>query len=250
MIREVKKNGDEDEETARNTKTEHEKNPKMKKRGGWGSCTVPFHTLLVTSLCVAVFYSSSSFSLSLLSPLGSSPWYTVFTASLSHASASHLWFNVAPLAVLGGTYEAINGSVASFFVFWVPSITALLAEAGSSPFPIRLVGASAGVYGTGAAYLSFLLLNWGDVEAPALYLSLFLIVSQAVFVASLLTPPDPDLKVAHLAHAVGALQGFYVGGTASKNVRIVEWERAFHAVCFLCSASTLGAALARALLPF
>lgn len=204
----------------------------------------PIFTLLLSGTSVSLFYLlddpvKHSWSLHVPSNTSATEWWNFFSCQVLHIDEAHLFNNVFILCSVGLIAEIIHGPIPSFVIFWIAGTTGILFEsAWWQSEPVRLLGASAGVYGLCASYLAHLTMNWAETplrKVWTLALCACILFTILVYVMT----DEEDYRVAHYAHVTGFVQGFLVGCIFVVNLRVYRFEHVISASCFLLATSLI-----------
>lgn len=186
---------------------------------------LPVHVVTISAFQIGLFYTVDTVtSFGTYVPITLEEGWRVLTCALAHADAAHLWNNMIVQLTAGSIFEMLHGSIACAAVYWLSSIFGVAFQLALWPVDERivLVGASAAGYGVLAAYAAHLVMNWKETPLRLAWVVSVVFIA-AVEIISYLT--NPESRVAHGAHAGGALYGFCVGLMMVRNVRIIPCER-------------------------
>lgn len=135
------------------------------------------------------------------------PW-TAFTYMFLHADFGHILFNMLSLFFFGPQVEERLGGRRFLILYFISGLTGAAASAVFTPY-VRIVGASAAIFGVMLAFAQFWphsqVLIWGIIPVRARVLVVIMTVLALLGGARLLEP-----NVAHFAHLGGFLGGWLV----------------------------------------
>ena len=181
----------------------------------------PVHTLLLSAVQLVVFWSDSG-SFSALGFRSGDRRASIALALLVHSDWAHLANNLAVQVPVGGLFEALHGTFATAFVFWLGGVFGLSVQALVMQGNVVLGGASPGCLALVSAFAGHLLVNWR--ETPFKWTAVALVSTYAV--ATVVTAVvSPERNVAHVAHLTGLGHGVLGGAAAVRNYVQARWER-------------------------
>jgi membrane associated rhomboid family serine protease len=186
---------------------------------------LPVHVVTISAFQIGLFYTIDTVtSFGTYVPITLEEGWRVLTCALAHADATHLWNNMIVQLTAGSIFEMLHGSIACAIVYWLSSIFGVAFQLALWPADERtvLVGASAAGYGVLAAYAAHLAMNWTETPLRVVWFVSVVFIAAAEVITYL---TNPESRVAHGAHAGGALYGFCVGLMMVRNVRIIPCER-------------------------
>lgn len=200
----------------------------------------PWHTCSLCLLFVFLFVTISddhSRSARLYIPIErDGRWWLFLSCTVLHLSVSHLLSNILLILTCGSLFEWIHGPFAFHLVFWTGSFVGIAFENAfynDERMRILLCGASAGAYALLSCHLSHLLMNWREV----VFRWAWFIVIFCMIVSALVDfwgfSDKRDVKVAHVAHLFGGIQGFSIGILAVKNFKLVLCETCYILIAFV-----------------
>jgi membrane associated rhomboid family serine protease len=203
---------------------------------------IPLHTILVSVLCVAVYFTPwDTTNLYISTPLfASNQSFHVFTtAALVHVNHIHLWNNLLIVVTFGALLEIVHGNLVHVLVFWISSTSGCLTEAFLRSLDnYHIKGSSAGVYGILGAYLAHCFINWKEAPLKVFWISMLAIVALSN-ILSYATDLEYRHTVGHWAHIVGAAQGTFLGLFLLKNIKVRRFEQTLELIGYLASSSIL-----------
>lgn len=181
----------------------------------------PVHTLLLSAVQLVVFWSDPG-SFSALGFRSGDRRASIALALLVHSDWAHLANNLAVQVPVGGLFEALHGTFATAFVFWLGGVFGLSVQALVMQGNVVLGGASPGCLALVSAFAGHLLVNWR--ETPFRWTAVALVSTYAV--ATVVTAVvSPERNVAHVAHLTGLGHGVLGGAAAVRNYVTARWER-------------------------
>ncbi|XP_050092933.1 protein rhomboid-like [Anopheles aquasalis] len=142
-----------------------------------------------------------------------------------HTGLMHLIINLVFQIFLGVALELVHCWWRVTLVYLAGVVAGSI---GTSLFTPRvfLAGASGGVYALITAHIATIIMNWSQMQYAILQLYVFLAFCITDLGTSIYNSiHDPFNKVGYVAHASGALAGFFVGIGVLRNLKVVPWER-------------------------
>lgn len=183
-------------------------------------------SICLVALLLHAFLGARKYELALSLPASrDTAVWNFFTPLLVHINAIHLFGNLAFFLICGALVELVHGAIALQLLFWVTGVTGTLAEAASGNCKkCMYLGMSPSVLGMTGVYIAHLSFNWKQTKSKYIFLtalSIYLIYSITYYIYN---PPSDNVKVAHVSHAFGILQGLFAGWVGARNIIAHPWE--------------------------
>ena len=173
----------------------------------------PFATLLYVGALVGVYAGVPGHGI-WYDPRGG-PWWSALGAMCSHVDAEHLVANVCMLLLLGRFLEFTEGFRHVLAVVWAGGLLGCALHGAARP-SVRVRGASGAAYAVMWAQLALLALNWSEMPARWVRLSLCVLFF-GVDVGVYWFDRQPGLS--YSAHLGGAAAGVAAALVLGRNVR-------------------------------
>ena len=189
----------------------------------------PLNTALLFFVCTISFFTvdaPSSRQARLLVPVvHDGRWWLFLSCTILHLNIEHLAVNMIMLVACGSIFEYLHGGFATQLVFWTGSLVGISMENElySGEKKMLLCGASAGTYALFTCHFAHLLMNWSEMPLKCLWIVTLLIILISLIIEESM-PKESNIKIAHMAHLFGAIQGFFTGVLTVKNLKISSIE--------------------------
>ena len=153
-------------------------------------------------------------------------WWLFISCTVLHLNVNHLIMNMIMLMACGIVFELLHGGFATQLVFWTGSLVGISMENElyNGEKKLLLCGASAGTYALYSCHIAHLVMNWNEMPLKCIWIIVLLIILLSFIFEPILTTTETNIKVAHMAHLFGAIQGFFTGILTVKNLKILRWE--------------------------
>ena len=184
---------------------------------------MPYHMLYISLINIVLFYGLRTFvPLALFVPMRGADLPRIVTLIVAHADEAHLWGNTIEILTLGVIFEIIHGTRCAAFVYWsagiIGSVSEIVLWDRSATF---FLGASSGVYGMLAAYVSHLIINFAETPWKGIWT---IVVIGLVIVEISLATMNPSPNIAYAAHGYGAIAGFVAALFTVENILQLKYE--------------------------
>ncbi|XP_025833635.1 rhomboid-related protein 2 isoform X2 [Agrilus planipennis] len=202
------------------------------------TCCPPALGMVIISLIEIVFYAIDAAKGSTVNATG--PIASLFiydphrryeawryiTYMFVHIGCFHLVVNLAVQILLGVPLEMVHRWWRVLLIYFAGVIAGSLGTSLTDP-SVKLAGASGGVYSLITAHISSIIMNWKEMEFPALQLLIFLIITgcdvgTAIYNRYVLNINE---HIGYSAHFAGALAGLLVGIHILRNFRVTRAEK-------------------------
>ena len=147
-------------------------------------------------------------------------FWRALSYGLFHQGALHLGSNMLTQIMIGGTLEAMHGSIIIAIIYYLAcQYAALFFGAFNDTW---LVGASGAIYGLIGARWGNIMINWAEMEYRWQRLGFLLVLAAFDLVAYY---ASRDSNIGYSAHFGGLLCGAMVAPALLYNIRTWRWER-------------------------
>lgn len=193
---------------------------------------IPYQTIGFVILYLGMYYTSpfDSDNYALLAFDSDRPReaYRWWTYSLLHLNNMHIYMNLVMFIIFGSLLEISNMTLRTFAIYNLSILGGAFGCGWSLRFiprdiPIRLVGASGGIYGLLASQTGYLIINWPELNPILRIFSTSLLIAPTAS-DIVLSAMNPSEQTSYSTHVGGFVTGVMASICLVKNIRTYRWE--------------------------